>query len=161
MTETIGGETYHLLRHTPYSRQRVILYEPLFIESEALVLPEIFNPEYLDIKTQYTGLMWWQNENNPSAISVTPAIPDFGTGTQIQGNPVSLDYVVGVLYDEDALMTDFQLDDVDTTALESRKKFRNTWYTMARNAINDFTEKCILFTMEDPAGLGSSKKKND
>ena len=160
ITETIGSDTFHLLRHTPYSRQRVILYEPLFIESEALVLPEIFNPEYLDIKTQYTGLMWWQNENNPSAISVTPAIPDFGTGTQIQGNPVALDYVVGVLYDEDALMTDFQLDDVDTTPLESRKKFRNTWYTMARNAINDFTEKCILFTMEDPAGLGS-KKKND
>ena len=158
MSETINGVTYNLLRHTPYNRQRVILYEPLFIESEALVLPEIFNPEYLDIKTQYEGVMWWQNENDSSAISVTPSIPDFGTGTQIQGNAVALDYVVGVLYDEDALMTDFMLDDVDTTPLESRKKYRNTWYTMMRNGINDFTEKCILFTMEDPSGLGAKKK---
>lgn len=150
MTETIGGETYHLLRHTPYNRQRVILYEPLFIEAEAQVLPEIFRPEYLDLKTQYYGVQWWQNENDPSAIDVTPSIPDFGTGYQITGNRVQLDYVVGLIFDEDAIMTDFQLDDVNTTPLEARKRFRNTWYAMSRNLINDFTEKAIMFTMEDP-----------
>lgn len=148
--KTINGETYNLLRHTPYDKQRVILYEPLFIESEANVLPEIFNPEYLDLGTQYEGVMWWQNENAPSAISVVPSIPDFGSGTQITGNAVALDYVVGVLYDEDAIMTNFILDDANTTPLEARKRFRNTWYAMARNGMNDFTEKCILFTMEDP-----------
>ena len=148
--KTINGETYNLLRHTPYDKQRVILYEPLFIESEANVLPEIFNPEYLDIGTQYEGVMWWQNENNPSAISVVPSIPDFRSGTQITGHAVALDYVVGVLYDDDAIMTNFILDDANTTPLEARKRFRNTWYAMARNGMNDFTEKCILFTMEDP-----------
>lgn len=161
MTETVGSDTYHLLRHTPYNRQRVILYKPLFIESEAQVLPEIFRPEYLDIEKQYESVMWWQNENNPSAISVVPSIPDFRTGTQITGTAVALDYVVGVLYDEDAIMTDFQLDDVNTTPLEARKRYRNTWYAMARNGINDFTEKCILFTMEDPAGLGSTRSKKE
>lgn len=159
MTKTVGSETYHLLRHTPYDRQRVILYEPLFTEAEALVLPEIFRPEYLDIETQYEGVMWWQNENNPSAVSVVPSIPDFGTGTQITGQAVALDYVVGVLYDVDAVMTDFQLDDVNTTPLEARKRYRNTWYAMARNGLNDFTEKCVMFTMEDPAGLGRTKQK--
>lgn len=161
MTETVGRDTYHLLRHTPYDRQRVILYKPLFIESEAQVLPEIFRPEYLDIEKQYESVMWWQNENNPSAISVVPSIPDFTYGTQTTGNAVALDYVVGVLYDEDAIMTDFQLDDVNTTPLEARKRYRNTWYAMARNGINDFTEKCILFTMEDPAGLGSTRSKKE
>jgi len=151
MTETVDGETYHLLRHTPYNRQRVILYEPLFIEAEAQVLPEIFRPEYLDLKTQYYGVQWWQNENDPAAIDVTPSIPDFGSGYQITGNRVQLDYVVGLIFDEDALMTDFQLDDVNTTPLEARKRFRNTWYAMSRNLINDFTEKAIMFTMEDPA----------
>ena len=151
MPETINGETYHLLRHTPYNRQRVILYEPLFIEAEAQVLPEIFRPEYLDLKTQYYGVQWWQNENDPSAIDVTPSIPNFSSGYQNAGNRVQLDYVVGLIFDEDALMTDFQLDDVNTTPLEARKRFRNTWYAMSRNAINDFTEKAVMFTMEDPA----------
>lgn len=155
MPETVNGETYHLLRHTPYSRQRVILYEPLFIDAEAMVLPEIFRPEYLDLKTQYYGVQWWQNENAPSSIDVVPSIPDLNSlstyyGEQVTGTRVQLDYVVGLIFDEDAIMTDFQLDDVNTTPLEARKRFRNTWYAMKRNLINDFTEKAILFTMEDP-----------
>ena len=155
MPETVNGETYHLLRHTPYNRQRVILYEPLFIDAEAMVLPEIFRPEYLDLNTQYYGVQWWQNENVPSSIDVVPSIPDLNSlstyyGEQVTGTRVQLDYVVGLIFDEDAIMTDFQLDDVNTTPLEARKRFRNTWYAMKRNLINDFTEKAILFTMEDP-----------
>ena len=150
MPETVNGVQYHLLRHTPYNRQKVILYEPLFIESESNVLPEIFNPKYLDIGTQYEGVMWWQNENDPSAIDVTPSVPDLGnTGYQVTGSNVALDYVIGVIFDDDAVMTDFQLDDVNTTPLEARKRFRNTWYAMERNAINDFTEKAVLFYMAD------------
>ena len=155
MPETVNGETYHLLRHTPYNRQRVILYEPLFIDAEAMVLPEIFRPEYLDLNTQYYGVQWWQNENAPSAIDVVPSIPDLNSvstyyGEQVTGTRVQLDYVVGLIFDEDAIMTDFQLDDVNTTPLEARKRFRNTWYAMKRNLINDFSEKAVLFTMEDP-----------
>jgi hypothetical protein len=148
--KTVGDETYNLLRHTPKSRQRVILYEPMFIDAKANVLPEIFNPEMLDLNTQYEGLLWWQNENDPEGINVVPSIPDFGnTGAQITGDAVELSHVVGLIYDEDALLSDFQIDDVDTSPLESRKKYRNTWYTMARNGINDFTEKACLFIMED------------
>ena len=150
ISKTIDGVTYNLLRHTPKNRQRVILYEPMFINAKANVLPEIFNPEYLDLNTQYEGILWWQNENDPEAIDVVPSIPDFAnTGAQVTGDEVKLDHVVGLIFDEDALLSDFQLDDVDTTELEARKKYRNTWYTMARNGINDFTEKAVLFTMED------------
>ena len=149
-SQTINGETFNLLRHTPKSRQRVILYEPMFIDAEAQVLPEIFNPQFLDIDTQYEGLLWWQNENAPEAIDVVPSIPDVLNGVQTTGTRVQLDHVVGLIYDEDAMMTDFQLDDVNTTPLEARKRFRNTWYSMARNGLNDFSEKACLFTMEDP-----------
>lgn len=151
ISKTVDGITYNLLRHTPRNRQRVILYEPMFIDAQANVLPEIFNPEYLDLDTQYEGLLWWQNENDPEAISVVPSIPNFTTGVQETGAAVALDHVVGLIYDEDALMSNFQLDDVNTTPLEARKRFRNTWYSMARGGINDFTEKAVLFTMEDPA----------
>lgn len=149
ISKTINNVQYNLLRHTPYDRQRVILYEPLFMDAEASVLPEIFKPQYLDIGTQYEGVTWWQNENEPSKVSVIPAITDYSTGTQTAGAAVALDYVVGMIFDTDAIMTDFQLDDTNTTPLEARKRFRNTWYTMARGGINDLTEKCILFIMAD------------
>ena len=149
ISKTVNGVTYNLLRHTPYDRQRVILYEPLFMDAEAMVLPEIFRPEYLDLETQYESVTWWQNENEPSKISVIPAITDYSTGVQTAGAAVALDYVVGIIFDEDAIMTDFQLDDTNTTALEARKRFRNTWFSMARNGLNDLTEKAVLFIMAD------------
>lgn len=149
MPQTINDVEYHLLRNTPKKNQRVILYQPMFTKAKAKVFPEIFNPEYLDIGTQYEGVDWWQNENVPEGIYVEPSIPDFTNGTQKKGNAVKLDHVVGLIFDEDALMSNFQLDDVNTTPLEARKRFRNTWYTMSRCGINDFTEKAVLFIMED------------
>ena len=148
--KTVGGVSYKLLRHTPYDRQRVMLYEPLFTEAEAMVLPEIFRPNYLDINTQYEGVDYWQNVNDPSAIDVVPAIPDTSTGVQTAGTEVELPYVVGMIFDADAIMIDYQLDSAATTPLEARKHFRNMWWSFAKNAINDFTENCIIFIMADP-----------
>lgn len=144
----IGGVDYTLLRHTPMEKQKAVLYKPFFTDAEAMVMPEIFNTEYLDVKN-YEGVMFWQNENEPSKISVTPAIPDYQTGSQKAGEAVALDCVLGILYDEDAMMTDFQLEAANTTPLEARKRYRNIWWTFSKNAINDFTENAILFIMKD------------
>lgn len=144
-------EGYALLRHTPKDRQRLMLYNPLMIKTQAYVFPELFNEQYLNMDN-YEGVMYWQNENDPSAIKVTPAIPDTTgeTGTQTAGDPVSLDYVVGMLYDVDALMVDYQLERSASTPLEARKGYRNLWWTFSKNAINDFTENAIIYVMEDP-----------
>ena len=143
------GNSLALLRHTPRDKQRVLLYQPLFMDAEAQVLPEIFNDQYLDIDKQYEGVMFWQDEKKGPELDVTPAQPDYTGGTQGAGANVALSYVVGLLYDEDALMTDFQLETANTTSLEARKRYRNTWLSIARNAINDFTENGILFYMAD------------
>lgn len=143
-TKTINGVTYDILRHTPKSRQKLILFRPFIIEAEATVLPEIFNDQYLKI-SNYESVDYWQNMNDPSAISVTPAIPDTSDPTtQIAGTAVALDYVLGVLYDEDAMMVDYQMDSAYSTPVEARKRYRNIWWHYAKNSINDFTENGIL-----------------
>ena len=144
-----AGNNLALLRHTPRDRQRVLLYQPMFMDAEAQVLPEIFNDQYLDLDKQYEGVMFWQDELKGPELDVTPALPDYTNGTQIAGANVALSYVVGVLYDEDAMMVDYQLETANTTPLEARKRYRNTWLSIARNAINDFTENGILFYMAD------------
>ena len=149
--KTVGGQSYVLLRHTPYDRQRVMLYQPLFTEAEAMVLPEIFRPEYLDINTQYEGVDYWQNFNAGAAIDVVPAIPNTAGTAQTVGTEVELDYVVGMIYDADAIMIDYQLEAASTTPLEARKHYRNMWWSFSKNAINDFTENAVIFIMADPA----------
>ena len=148
-TKTIDGVSYNLLRHTPKDKQKLMIYNPFWIKAEAIVKPGIFNERYLDFG-KFEGVDFWQNEYDSSAISVTPAIPDVVTpSAQTAGTAVALDYVLGFMFDEDAIMVDYQFDEATTTPLEARKHYRNMWWTIRKNAIVDFTENMILFYMDD------------
>ena len=153
-TLTRDGVTYNRLnRHTPKQNQRLLLYSPLLLEAESQVFSQVFHPEYLDVKN-YEGVTFWQAEdatmtNNPK-IDVTPAVTDPATGLQTAGNRIQLDYVIGMLYDEDAIMVDYQLETTNTSPLEARKGYRTQWYTFAKNACSDLTENGIVFYMADP-----------
>ena len=46
-TKTVNGVNYTLLRHTPKDKQRLFLYEPLFIKAQANVFPTIFKASIL------------------------------------------------------------------------------------------------------------------
>lgn len=143
-SKTINGVTYELLRHTPKDKQKLILYRPFMIEAESMVLPEIFNDQYLKI-SNYESVDFWQDSKLGCAIDVTPAIPDTSDPTtQTVGSNVKIDYVLGVLYDEDAIMTDYQFEGAFTTPIEARKLYRNTYWHYRKNSINDFTENGIL-----------------
>lgn len=150
-TKTIDGVTYtDIIRHTPKADQRLFLYSPIFKRAESLVLPQIFHPDYLD-RPNGELVTYWQNQNDRMAVSVTPSIPDVSDpSSQKTGTAVALEHVVAVLFDKDALVTNFMYNGSDTTPLESRKKYRNTWYHNQKNAINDFTENGIIFIMKDP-----------
>lgn len=145
-------EGHSLTRHTPKDKQRLVLYTPLINDVQSYVFPSVFNEEYLKIEN-YEGILFWQNEAQPSKVDVVPAIPDTTgvTGVQTAGDRVQLDYVVGALFDEDSLMVDFQLERSNSTPLEARKNYRNIWWSFSKNAINDATENFILYYMADPA----------
>ena len=147
----IDNVTYKILRHTPKEMQRLILFNPLFTEAEAQVFPTIFNERYLKIDN-YEGVNYWQAIDTPESVKIKCAIPDVTNsngGLQTVSAEVNLPYVVGCLYDRDALMTQFYLESSAVTPLEARKRFYNTWWTFGRNAINDATENFVLFYMED------------
>lgn len=153
---TFRGKTHHILRHTPKSDQYMYLYSRLFRDAEALVLPEIFHDGYLKLEN-YQNVTYWQSnkdEASRSKIKIAPPIIDTDTssatyGTQIKGNNVELDYVVGMLCDRDGMLTDFQIERAETTVLEARKGYRNTWLTVAKNGIIDPTENTIIYIMDD------------
>ena len=149
-TKTVGGVSYTLLRHTPKSRQKMVMYKPFWNEAEAMVMPEIFNDQYLSIDN-FEGIQFWQNANDGAAIDVLPAIPNVSDPTKQTAATaaVSKDYVLGMIFDEDAIMVDYQMDEAAVTPKEARKHYHNIWWTFRKNAINDFTENAVIFIMED------------
>lgn len=149
--KTVGTTTYNILRHTPKADQRLAMYSPLFRMSEALVLPEIFNPQYLSIEN-YEPVTFWQSEQTKAGINVTPAIVDFTTssadyGTQVKGATVAVDTIVSCLFDKEAVFGELQAQRSDSTPLEARKHYRNVWNTFAKNGVNDPTENFVVFYM--------------
>lgn len=160
LTKTVSGTAYSILRHTPKDRQRLLLYTPLYRMAEATVMPEIFRPEYLDIKSQFEGVSFWQNNlsgANRAQISANGAFFDPADGIQKATGNLTIPYVVGCIYDVDALMVDYQIERALSTPIEARKGYRNTWLHMSKNAINDPTENFVLLYMADPAGNESSE----
>ena len=146
-TQTFNGVSQSILRHTPKDRQRMIMYNPLWIDAEARVLPEIFNERYLRIEN-FEGVDFWQNFNDPEGINIVPSYPDYAAPLD-PTQAIEATKVIGMIYDEDAIMTDFQLDRVTITPLEARKYYRNSFWTIRRNYIYDATENIVVFIMDD------------
>lgn len=151
LTKTVNGVSYSILRHTPMDRIRMYLYRPLIRRAEAIVMPEIFRPEYLQM-SQYEPIDFWQSNYSDATrpqVKGRCAYHDKSTGQQTTSGDMTLDYVIALITDVDGLMTDFQLETANTTPLEARKGYRNTWLSFAKNAIDDPTENAVLIYMND------------
>lgn len=152
LTKTVGGVNYSILRHTPKDRQKLLLFGPLWRLAESIVMPEIFNDQYLKLDSQFEPVEFWQSNDsdvNRSKVVFNGAYYDSVSGEQKATGTQTIDYLVGILFDEDAIMVDTVLQTSRTSAPEARKGFRNTWNTYAFNAISDQTEKMTIFIMAD------------
>lgn len=155
---TLADGTHYILRHTPKSEQRFMMYTPLWEQAKALVMPEIFNPEYLNMDNQFESVDFWQSfsmsDADKAGVNIKATIPGWlndlinGTSTDTDAaytfNP---DYVVGCLFDKDAVLTDFQFETARTTVPEARKNYVNTWLDFGLGAIGDPSENFVLFVM--------------
>ena len=148
-TKTVGADSYYLPRQTKKEDQRMMMIAKFWNAAEARVLPAIFNDQYLKLEN-FEKVAYWQNINDPYAISFTPAIPDTSDpSAQVAGTAVTEDIVLGVLFDRDAVMVDFHLEDVASSPLEARKHYRTIWNTINKNPIWDATENFIVYYMAD------------
>lgn len=148
-TKTVNGVSYVLPRQTKKADQRMMMISEFWNDAEALVMPALFNDQYLKLDN-FEKIDYWQNINDPTAVKITPAIPDTSDpSAQISGSAVDLGIVLGLLYDRDAVMVDFHLEDVSSTPKEARKHYRTVWNTINKNPLNDFTENVVVFYMAD------------
>lgn len=143
----IDGVEYKLLKFTPRERQRVYLFTEAYRRAESLVLPQIFNPQFLDMNTQFEPVNFWQADNNRSAIDMYTAVYDASTGKQVKSERVQLPYVMGAILDDKAMYINFQLEKVRTTPVEARKGYRNSWLSLAKNAVVNPTQNGVIFIM--------------
>lgn len=148
-------------RHTPKSRQRMLMYGPLFTQAEARVFSEIFNPLYLELGNNLETVNFWQSQQNPTAVEATPNILDVATGeSKTAETVVNIPYVVGLIFDVEALGIMPQFEYASTTPFNSAGGYYNMYYHWRFNAYTDYTENAVLFILGDggaPAGRKAVK----
>lgn len=139
-----AGNSLTLLRHTPADARRLILYMPLIRDEAVTVFPSLFDTSTLRIE-DFNGVEYWQNPNDPMAVSITPNQLNTTSGEAETGNAVSLSYVVGLLFDRDALATEIKHESVLSTPINPRGEYINTVYHWSQNYLLDQTENMVLY----------------
>ena len=125
-----------------------------------MVMPEIFNDQYLDFNKQFEAIDYWQtmsmDDQEKAQADVKITVPGWlenlilnTTGSSDTAFTWKPDYILGCLYDKDAVLTDFQFETARTTPLEARKNYINTWMDFGMGAIGDPTENFVVFVMSD------------
>lgn len=161
---TLADGTHYVLRHTPKADQRFMMYTPLWEQAKAMVLPEIFNTEYLQPE-QFESVDFWQtfsmSDADKASVNLKITVPGWledmilgTTGSSDTAYTFNPDYVVGCLFDRDSVLTDFQFETARTTPVEARKNYVNTWMDFGLGAIGDPSENFVLFVMSEGNGEG-------
>lgn len=133
-------------RHTPKADQRMLFYEPFFIDVKANVFSSLFHPELLKIG-DYEKVNYWENINEPTKISVKPNYVNsdgesVGASTD---DPVTSDYVLGVLYDRQAMGWVNIFEQTATTPINARGLYYNTFYHSQSKPWCDMFENGIVY----------------
>lgn len=148
-------------RHSPKSRQKMIMYNPIFIEAESQVYSSLFNPQYLEIGA-FEGVNYWQDIKDPTKIIAKPNILNVNTGaSQDAAANVTIPFVLGMLYDEEALGIMPQFDYASTTPFNSAGGYYNMYIHWRFNTYNDFTENAILFVLGEGGNPNPSPGQSD
>ena len=136
-----------IIRHTPKDRQKLVVYGPAFNQEKAYVFSTLFNPQYLDIATT-EEVTHWQSKDYPAAIDITPSVLNSTTGEANAGDPVSIPYVLGVLFDEEALGIMPKFDSAGSIYNPYGEYTNMVWHWLYKSYC-DYTENGIVYVLGD------------
>lgn len=135
-----------IVRHTPKERQKMIMYNPIFIEAESQVYSSLFNPQYLEIG-DFEGINYWQSAAAPAEIICKPNILNVSNGQSTDGTSQTMEFVLGILYDEEALGVMTKFDYSGSTPFNVAGGYSNLYYHASFKSYADYTENAIVFIL--------------
>lgn len=122
---------------TPYEDQKLRVYSPFERAAETVVEWAAFNEEYIRLMT-YSKLNFWQAQQNPDGINVKK--PSDGTAFTVEN-------VIAVLHDRDAMGIYQMEEDVLTTPVNAAGNYYNTYYHIRTERLLDTVENFAYFTL--------------
>lgn len=140
----VTGKTVN--RHTPLNRQKVYLYGPLLNEMNARVLADSYHDDFLRY-SDTEAVNFWQSIDTPDQMRVTPVMMN-ADGTVSARDPQTVDNLVGVIFDDDALGYTTIHNWSATTPFNAKGGYWNVFHNFTERYWNDFTEKGVILLLD-------------
>lgn len=137
---------YTIVRHTPKREQRLLMYEPLLQKIKTMSLAGLYNESLLTMNVT-EGVNFWQDFEYPTRITVTPSYTK-ADGTVDTGAAQTLNDVIGVLFDREAMGINTNLERAMSTPVNAKGLYYNSFFHFAKRFYNDCTENCIVFCLD-------------
>lgn len=137
---------YPIMRHTDVRDQRVYMSAKFLDSMDAMVLADTYHDNFLRY-ADVEPVTYWQAIKNPDEVSATPVYID-STGAVKVGDAQTLDNVIGVMFDRDAMGYNIFNDVIETSPYNAKGQYYNMFAHMDVQLQNDLTEKAIVLYLD-------------
>lgn len=132
-----------VMRHTPANKLKAYMSNRVLNKIDSTVLPSIFHPDKL--KTiDFEKVVFWQNIHNPVSIKAKPVYLGTDGNLVTSTNAVTIDHMIGMLFDEEALGMTTESTWMMQTPMNARGGYSNIFYHFRQRMWNSFDENCIV-----------------
>lgn len=135
-----------VMRHTPYDRMKCYLLTSVLSQVRTNVFSSIFKPEYLKM-IDNEEVSFWQAIQSPSNINVKANVYKKADGS-IEQKTVTNSNVLGVIFDEEAAGYTVVNEWSASTPFNAKGGYSNTFWHFTDRYWNDFTENCVVLTLD-------------
>ena len=136
-----------LNQHTPKEKQKLYLLSSEMNSMITEVLSVTYHDELARIG-DFESVNWWQAPSAPDEIKVTPVYID-ASGAATTAAAQSMSAVVGVLFDEEAVMTTAINQWSAPTPFNAAGGYTNMYFHEGHRYCNDLTEKGVVMLLDE------------
>jgi hypothetical protein len=136
-----------ILRHTPLEMQRLYMFSPLLRQIEARVLADTYHDSFIRY-SDVESLVYFQSIQTPDTVKAVPCYTGTDGAVVTAADTVTVQNVVGLLFDRDAMGMTVLDRRVLATPLNTKGLYRNIHVHCKQRVFFDSTEKVALLTLD-------------
>ena len=137
---------YPIMRHTDVRDQRVYMSARFLDSMDAMVLADTYHDNFLRY-ADVEAVTYWQAIKNPDEVKATPVYIDSAGAVKV-GTAQTLENVIGVMFDRDAMGYNIFRDDLETSPYNAKGSYYNIFQHVDVQLQNDLTEKAIVLYLD-------------
>lgn len=134
-------------RHTPADRMKAYMSARYLDNIDSVTLPTIFGADRLKM-IDWEAVSYWQNIDDPEKIIARPGVLQSDGTVVVTPQPQTIEGVVGVLFDEDAVGITRINEWNERTPFNAAGGYSNIYWHFTERFWNDFTENGVVLVAQ-------------